>query len=68
MIDQLKSLLKERVDGLDDQQATQAAMAAVDFFKDRLPDPIGSKLEEFVDEDNLDIGAVKDKISGFLGN
>lgn len=67
MIDQLKAMLKERVDNLDDAQATQAAQAAVDFFKDRLPDPIAGKLEDLVSGDSLDLGDLKDKLSGFLG-
>lgn len=70
MIDKLKQVLKDRVDNLDDEQAAQAAQAAVDFFKDKLPGPIGSKLEELVDQDgegDLDLGDVTNKISGFLG-
>lgn len=70
MIEQLKATLKDRVDGLDDAQAMQAANAAVDFLKDRLPDPIADRLEELVDGDgegDLDLDSLKGTISGFLG-
>lgn len=70
MISELKDALKDRVDNLDDEQAQQAAQAAVHFFQDRLPDPIANRLEELVDGDgqgDIDFNQLGDTISGFLG-
>ncbi|MBY5162146.1 hypothetical protein [Salsipaludibacter albus] len=70
MINDLKATLKQQVDGLSDEQAMQAAQAATGFIKDRLPEPIGSRLEELVDGDgtgDLDVNQLKNTVSGFLG-
>ncbi len=70
MIDQLKSVLKDRVDGLSDDQARQAAVAAVDFLKTKLPAPIAGRLEELVDGDgegDVDFDQLGKTIKGFLG-
>lgn len=70
MIDQLKSVLKDRVDDLSDEQARQAAVAAVDFLKTKLPAPIAGRLEELVDGDgegDVDMGQLGNTIKGFLG-
>ena len=70
MIDQLKTQLQARVDDLSPAQAEQAAHAAVDFLKDRLPAPIAGRLEELVDGDgegDLDGEQLSNTIKGFLG-
>jgi len=70
VINELKNVLQQQVDNLDEQQAQQAAQAAVGFMKDRLPDPIGSRLEELVDGDgtgDADLSGIKDTASKFLG-
>jgi hypothetical protein len=70
MIDQLKQHLLDRVEGLEEGQALQAAQSAVAFLKDRLPGPIGDRLEELVDGDgsgDLDLGQLGATLKGFLG-
>lgn len=70
MIDQLKQHLLKTVDGLDPEQAQQAAQSAVGFIKGRLPGPIGDRLEELVDGDgqgDVDLGQLGSTIKGFLG-
>lgn len=70
MIEKLQSVIKDRVDDISDEQALQAARAATDFLKDRLPAPIAAKLEELVDGDgegDLDANALGNAVKGFLG-
>lgn len=70
MIDKLKAQLLDRVDDLSPKQAEQAAKAAVDFLKDKLPAPIAGRLEELVDGDgegDLDANQLGNSIKGFLG-
>jgi hypothetical protein len=70
MIEQLKAQLLAKVDGLDEAQAQQAALTAVGFIKDRLPGPIGDRLEDLVDGDgegDVDFGQLGATIKGFLG-
>lgn len=70
MIDGLKAALKDKVDGLDERQAEQAALTAVNFLKDKLPNPIAERLEELVDGDgegDVDFAQLANTISGFLG-
>ena len=44
--------LKSRV-GLDDDKARVAAQAALEFLKQRLPEPISSQLETYLTPDNV---------------
>ncbi len=70
MIDQMQSAIKQRVDGISDDQAMQAARAATDFIKDKLPAPLAARLEELVDGDgegDLDVGSLGNAVKGFLG-
>ena len=70
-MDELVQRIHERT-GIPEDKAREAANAAVGFIKERLPDPIADKLDDFI-EGNADSmtdladGAV-DKLKGMLGN
>ena len=70
-MDELIKAIEERT-GLPADKAKGAAEAAVDFLKDRLPAPIASQIDGFLEGNADDIadafGDATDKLKGMFGN
>lgn len=69
-MDELIEAIKQKT-GLPADKAKGAAEAALDFLKDKLPAPIASQIDGFL-EGNADsiadsIGDVSDKLKGMFG-
>jgi hypothetical protein len=69
LMDELMAAIQEKT-GLPAEQATGAAQAAMDFFKEKLPPPMGDKLEDLI-SGNADAIAeatdgLTDKIKGMF--
>jgi hypothetical protein len=69
LMDELMAAIQEKT-GLPTEQATGAAQAAMDFFKEKLPPPMGDKLEDLI-SGNADAIAeatdgLTDKIKGMF--
>jgi hypothetical protein len=69
-MDELIAAIAERT-GLPAEKAKDAAQAALDFLKDKLPEPIAGQIEGFLAGRAGDIGdavaGVTDKLKGLLG-
>jgi hypothetical protein len=70
-MDELMTAIQEKT-GLPTEQATAAAQAAMDFFKEKLPPGIGDKLDDLL-AGNADAIAgategVTDKIKGMVSS
>jgi hypothetical protein len=70
-MDELMAAIQQKT-GLPAEQATGAAQAAMDFFKEKLPPPMGDKLEDLI-SGNADAiaGATEemtDKIKGMFSS
>lgn len=70
-MDELIEAIKQKT-GLPADKAKGAAEAALDFLKEKLPDPIASQIDGFL-EGNADsiadgIGGATDKLKGMFGN
>ena len=70
-MDELMAAIQEKT-GLPAEQAAGAAQAAMDFFKEKLPAPMGDKLEDLI-SGNADAiaGATEgmtDKIKGMFSS
>lgn len=70
-MDELIEAIEERT-GLPADKAKGAAEAAIDFLKGRLPAPIASQIDGFL-EGNADniadaLGDATDKLKGMFGN
>lgn len=69
-MDELISTVSERT-GLPEDKARQAAEAVIGFLKEKLPDPIADKLDDFIEGKGDDIGDAigdaADKFKGLLG-
>ena len=68
-MDELMAAIQEKT-GLPAEQASGAAQAAMDFFKEKLPPPMGDKLEDLI-SGNADAIAeatdgLTDKIKGMF--
>lgn len=70
-MDELIKTVSERT-GLPEDKARDAAQAVLDFLKEKLPEPIASKLEGFVegqgDAIGDAIGDATDKLKGLFGD
>ena len=67
MIDNLKQQLLDRVEDLSPEQAEQAANAALDFVRERLPEPLGSKLDDMLEENPDTVQDMATKLTDGLG-
>lgn len=70
-MDELIEAIKQRT-GLPADKAKGAAEAALDFLKEKLPDPLASQVDRYL-EGNADsiadgIGDASDKLKGMFGN
>ena len=73
-MDELIAAIAEKT-GLPVEKAKDAATAAVDFLKEKLPDPIASQIDGFLSGNAGKIGdavgdaveGVKDKLGGMFG-
>lgn len=69
-MDELIERIQERT-GIPEDKAREAADAAVGFIKERLPEPIAAKLDDFI-AGNADsmadfAGEAMDKVKGMFG-
>lgn len=57
--------------GLPVEKAKQAAEAAIEFIKDKLPEPIAAQIEGFLSGAGGGVGGmvegIKDKLGGLMG-
>ena len=65
-MDELVNLISEKT-GLPEKQARQAAEVAVDFIKDKLPEPIAGQVDNLLEGDGLSSGLMKG-LGGLFGN
>ena len=66
-MEMLVKLLQEKT-GMSEEMSRQAATIAFEFFKDRLPDSIGDKLEALTAGDGeIGLDDVADMLPGGLG-
>jgi hypothetical protein len=66
-MDELLKTVAERT-GLPPDKAKGAVEAVLDFLKDKLPEPIASQIDGFIDGEGADdIGDLLDKGKGMLG-
>ncbi len=65
-MEKLIALLQEKT-GMSEDMSRQAATVAFEFFKEKLPDAIGDKLEEFAAGD-IGLDDVTDLLPGGLGD
>jgi hypothetical protein len=66
-MEKLVQLLQEKT-GMSEDMSRQAATIAFEFFKEKLPDSIGDKLDEFAAGDGeLGFDDVADMLPGGLG-
>lgn len=69
-MDELIKAIEERT-GLPADKAKGAAEAAIDFLKEKLPDPIASQIDGFLqgNADNIAdaLGGATDKLKGMFG-
>ena len=69
-MDELIAAIAEKT-GLPVEKAKDAAQAALDFIKEKLPDPIASQIDGFLSGNaggiSDAIGGVTDKLKGMLG-
>ena len=69
-MEELVQRISERT-GIPEDKATEAAEAAIGFMKEKLPEPIASKLDEFISGQADGIadlaGGAADKLKGMFG-
>lgn len=66
-MDQLVDLVVKKT-GISETQARKAVDTVLDFFKERLPAPIGQNLDKLLEgADNIDLDKGLDLLGGLLG-